>query len=250
MIVRTLVVAAWGLLIHMLAAAQSPQSPTSGWVAMATVAQDKTNVRGAGNINAPVVTQLMPGQRVLVKRTEGDWWLVRAPDTSADLGWVRQDRLDGTAPAKEAASRGGANTSTEASSPQPAKVQKATAQKILRDFKKNSLRAQSQYSQGIEIVGIFVNASKLSYPENTLAVEIGDISLGSITAYMDSSETESVMKIDANRLVSISCADPNDGTYPKFRRCKNIKLYPLGGKMAKLVYDDLMINELKSDLSR
>jgi hypothetical protein len=101
MSIRSLVVAAW-ILAPMLAAAQSPQSPTSGWVAMATVAQDKTNVRGAGDINAPVVTQLMPGQRVLVKRTEGDWWLVRAPDTSTDLGWVRRDRLDGTAPATNA----------------------------------------------------------------------------------------------------------------------------------------------------
>ena len=75
------------------AVASSARQSDDGWKPARTIGKGRTNVRGAPSLDAAVVIQLAPNERVLVQSTSTEWWKVKPRKGDAYGGYIRQDRL-------------------------------------------------------------------------------------------------------------------------------------------------------------
>ena len=63
------------------------------WKPARTTPKGGTNVRASPSLDSAVVTQLGPGERVLVQPTSTEWWKAKPRTGTAFSGYIRQDRL-------------------------------------------------------------------------------------------------------------------------------------------------------------
>ena len=63
------------------------------WKPARTTPKGGTNVRASPSLDSAVVTQLNPGERVLVQPTSTQWWKAKPRTGTAFSGYIRQDRL-------------------------------------------------------------------------------------------------------------------------------------------------------------
>ena len=76
--------------------AAAPPATTAAdadWQRARTISKGNTNVRAAGNLDAPIVKAVPPGYPILVQRGAGDWWAVKPRSGDAFQGFVRRDRF-------------------------------------------------------------------------------------------------------------------------------------------------------------
>lgn len=80
-----------------LVAAPKAAAPATanGWISARVVTHGHTNVRARPSLQSPLVISLDPGDVVLVRKAEGDWWQARSRATArtAFEGYIRRDRL-------------------------------------------------------------------------------------------------------------------------------------------------------------
>lgn len=66
----------------------------AAWKKARTSARGKTNVRAKPTLDSAVVTELHPGDIVLVEKAAAPWWHVKSrPNRPAFEGYIREDRL-------------------------------------------------------------------------------------------------------------------------------------------------------------
>jgi hypothetical protein len=71
-----------------------PQDAASPWRTARISSGGKTNVRAGPTLKSATVTQLFPGDIVLVQRAKAEWWRARSrPGVPAFEGYIREDRL-------------------------------------------------------------------------------------------------------------------------------------------------------------
>ena len=63
------------------------------WKPARTTLKGGTNVRASPRLDSAVVTQLNPGERVLVQPTSTEWWKAKPRTGTGFSGYIRQDRL-------------------------------------------------------------------------------------------------------------------------------------------------------------
>jgi hypothetical protein len=129
---------------------------------------------------------------------------------------------------------------------------RVTADKILSDFDSNALRARSTYSDGVEIVGIFGNAEPHMFDKTKIEISVkGTSNLLGVRALMDGKFKGDVVNFDAGRLVTIKCADLGDSTITViFNRCEGLSYFPLNDEPATIVYQKLMLEDLKKGIQK
>jgi hypothetical protein len=70
-------------------------APTNGWSVVRVTSEGHTNVRAKPTTRSPVVIRLDPGDVLLGRKAEGDWWQVKSRPTAKVPfeGYIRVDRL-------------------------------------------------------------------------------------------------------------------------------------------------------------
>ncbi len=63
------------------------------WKNAHAVAQGRTNVRSSASLESSIITHLLSNQKILVRPSAGDWWLVRPRAGPAFEGYIRRDRF-------------------------------------------------------------------------------------------------------------------------------------------------------------
>jgi hypothetical protein len=77
------------------AIAPGAAAPVAGWSVVRVTSEGHTNVRARPSTRSPVVIRLDPGDVLLARKAEGDWWQVKSRPTAKVPfeGYIRVDRL-------------------------------------------------------------------------------------------------------------------------------------------------------------
>ena len=111
------------------------------------------------------------------------------------------------------------------------------------DHGQNELRAKEKYGSGtFDVTGIASDFEMDRIDGNVLNIIMGDGSSNiALYAKLPGGRVGQVAQINKGNLITVTCKDYGIyGITPSFSECKNPRLYPLNGKSADLVYDQLL----------